>query len=262
MILFVLRTHFDMKIIGLTKVKNESLIMKDTLDHWGSICTGGIYVYDDVSDDETVRICEEHPKVIKVIKGTYWDPDRERAEHVNRQAVLEAAQEDATYDDWFVYFDADERIEQLNYSVFFNPSIDAVACKLFDFYITPEDKDKPYREREYVGPEYRTITFFFRNSDDVSYDKPDQRIVNLPKGAVTGLSGVIRHYGKAISVDEWEKTCDYYIEHWPKYSDKWRLRKGKAVKVDMKSDFGNNLIQWHEINERGFSLERMPYGLQ
>ena len=228
-----------MKIIGLVKVRDESLIMKETLDHWGKVCTGGIYVYDDVSNDDTVKICEDHPSIKKVIKGEYWDPDRERAEHVNRHAVLEAAQEDAADDDWFVYFDADERIEGLDYSVFFAEDVKAIACKLFDFYITNEDAHKHYTERTWIGPEYRSIVFFFKNSPDLSYDKPDQRIVNLPDAGRIVFSGMIKHYGKAISVEEWEKTCDYYIEHWPKYSEKWRHRKGKAVKKDYKSVFGS-----------------------
>lgn len=250
-----------MKIIGLTKVRNESTIIKDTLDHWGLICTGGIYVYDDVSEDNTVEICESHKAVKKVIKGDYWDHDRERAEHVNRQAVLSAAQEYADDDDWFVYFDADERIEEIDFGMFFAPDIKAIACKLFDFYITPEDVDKPYTERKYVGPEYRTIVFFFKNSPELIYNKPDQRIVDLPDNGRIAISGLIRHYGKSVSVEEWEKTCDYYIEHWPKYSEKWKLRKGRAVKHDMKSDFGNNLIHWQDAEEKGFSLEAMPYGL-
>jgi len=235
--------------------------MKDTLDHWGSICTGGIYVYDDMSTDNTVDICESHRAVKKIIKGNYWNPDREQAEHVNRQMILDMAQENADIDDWFVYFDADERIENFDYSTLFNPDIKAVACKLFDFYITPGDVDKPYSEREYIGPESRTIVFFFRNSPDICYDKPDQRIVNLPEKGSVAVSGKIKHFGKALSVEQWEKKCDYYIKHWPKYSEKWKLRKGKAIKVDMKSDFGNDLIHWHEAEEKGFSLEQMPYGL-
>ena len=52
-------------IIGLTKVRNEAHIMKDTLDKWAEFCTGGIYVYDDVSTDLTVDICKKHPAVKK-----------------------------------------------------------------------------------------------------------------------------------------------------------------------------------------------------
>lgn len=249
-----------MKIIGLTKVRNEALIMKETLDHWERVCTGGIYVYDDVSMDETASICDNHPAVKAVLRSDYWDPDRERAEWRNRQAVLERAQQDAGVDDWFVYFDADERLSFAgNFGLFFEKSIDAIACKLFDIYITPEDVDKPYIEREWVGPEFRTITMFFRNSRALSYSQPDQRIVTLAPNARTVVAGYIKHFGKGLSVEHWEETCDYYIKHWPKYSAKWQLRKGKAVH-DFVSDFNNPLIKWSDRDEKGFPLKSQTYG--
>ena len=64
-----------MRIIGITKIKNESKILQDTLDHWGSICTGGIYVYDDCSIDHSAIICAHHKSVKKVIHGADWDKD-------------------------------------------------------------------------------------------------------------------------------------------------------------------------------------------
>jgi len=72
------------------------------------------------------------------------------------------------------------------------------------------------------------------------------------------IHGDIKHYGKGFSVDQWEKTCDYYIKFWPKYSDKWRKRKGKAIHEDV-SDFGNKLIKWTD-RDKGFSLEDQVYG--
>lgn len=248
------------RIIGLTKVRNEAHIIKDTLDNWARICTGGIYVYDDVSDDDTVAICRAHPAVKEVLVGNLWDPDREKAEWFNRQQILMRAQQDAGPDDWFVYFDADEHLHNFeNFSLFDDPNIQAIACRLFDFYITPEDVDLPYRERTWVGPEFRTIVFFFRNSPYLKYDKPDQRIVNLEPNIQIPIHGDIKHWGKGFSVAQWEATCDYYISFWPKYSDKWRKRKGKAVHAEMVSDFGNKLILWKD-RMRGFSLEAKPYG--
>jgi len=249
------------KIRGLIKVRNEAHIIKDTLDMWANICTEGIYVYDDCSDDNTVEICRNHPAVKCVIEGEYWDPDREKAEWFNRQAVLSRAQRDSGPKDWFAYFDADEHLYNFdNFELFQQEFTKAIACRLYDFYITPEDVDKDYKERDWIGPEFRTIIFFFRNSPYLRYHLPDQRIVTLPPD--TGdvpIHGDIRHYGKGFSVEQWESTCSYYIKFWPKYADKWRQRQGKAIHEDYVSDFGNNLIKWKD-RKFGFSLEDQNYG--
>lgn len=249
------------KILGLMKVRNEEHIIKDTLDMWARTCTGGIYIYDDVSTDRTVEICRAHPAVKAVIEGDFWDPDREKAEWWNRQMALLRAKQDAGPNDWFVYFDADEHLYNFDqFNLFNDPMVNAIACRLYDFYITPEDVSKSYKDREWVGPEYRTIIFFFRNSPHLKYHMPDQRIVTLgPDVGPVPIHGDIKHYGKGFSVAQWEETCDYYIRHWPKYADKWRKRKGKAVKEDMLSDFGNPLIKWKD-RMKGFTLEDKSYG--
>jgi hypothetical protein len=255
-----------MKIIGLTRIRNEQNIIKDTLDHWGKICTGGIYVYDDASTDFTVKIVGVHPAVKGVIESKMWDPDRERAEYANRQALLTYARRFAGPNDWFVYFDADERLyaPPTLSEVFFQENVKAVACRLYDVYITPLDVQKNYLERDLVGPEFRTIVMFFRNHADLSYNTPDQRIVNLPNdGRGIVIEGLIKHFGKGISVEHWEETCEYYVKHFPKYAAKWAQRRGKAVKHDMKSDFGNTLISFSDVvagRVEGFSLEKQSYG--
>jgi glycosyltransferase involved in cell wall biosynthesis len=248
-------------IRGLCKMRNEEHILKDTLDNWSKICTGGIYLYDDVSTDRSVEIAKAHPAVKDVILGDFWDPAREKAEWFNRQMILIRAQQDAGPDDWFVYFDADEHLYNFEKFELFNDiSVGAIACRLYDLYITPEDKDLSYKKREWIGPEYRTIVFFFRNSPALKYYLPDQRIVTLPEdvGQIP-IHGDIKHYGKGFSVEQHNETCQYYIRHWPKYADKWRKRVGKAVKEDMLSDFGNPLVKWND-REKGFTLEDKSYG--
>ncbi len=241
-------------------MRNEEAILKDTLDNWGKFCTAGIYIYDDCSEDKSVEIARAHPAVKKVIVGEFWDPDREKAEWFNRQMVLMHAQQDSQLDDWFVYFDADEQIFNFeNYELFNYPETKAIACRLYDFYITPEDENKSYKDRDWIGPEYRTIPFFFRNSPYLRYEHPDQRIVTMEPGISIPIHGDIKHYGKGFSVKQWEDTCDYYIRYWPKYAEKWKQRKGKAIHTEMLSDFGNPLIQWKD-RARGFTLEDKSYG--
>lgn len=250
-----------MLIYGLIKVRSEEKIIQETLDHWGKICTGGIFVYDDVSTDKTLEICRRHPAVKEIIENKEWDYDRERHEWMARQAVLNRAKPHAKDDDWFVYFDADERIFFDDWALMFNKKVDAIACRLYDVYITEEDKNEvDHNKRNMVGPEFRTIPFFFRNSPYLSYNMPDQRIVNLRPGAQIVISGKIKHFGKGLSIDQWENTCKYYMM-WPKYHDKWEARVGKAV--HKLSDFDNKLINFNDVlsgREEGFSLENQVYG--
>jgi hypothetical protein len=55
-----------------------------------------------------------------------------------------------------------------------------------------------------------------------------------------------QHYGKSLSVEHWEETCDYYIQHFPfeTYGRKWLDRKGRAIHTQ--SDFMRPLYEWDE----------------
>ncbi len=251
---YAIKKKVDSKIYGLIRVRNEEKIIQDSLDHLEQFCTGGIFVYDDCSTDNTPSICEKHPSVKKVIRGKSWDKERARAEFENRAAILHEAKKAANENDWFVYIDADERIEY-DWSNLYNLSSDVIGIRmrLFDFYITPEDVNEPYYNRKYIGPEYRDILIAFRNLPTLRYDTMDQREVTLGKEGKVLNEGYVRHYGKAISVEEWEKTCDYYSKHFPMYSEKWEKRRGKAVHYKY-SDFGNELITWDEKEKKGIDL--------
>lgn len=98
-------------IIGLIRVWKESHIIQETLDHLSEFCNGGILVYDDCSTDETQGTCDNHKNVKEVMRASYWDNDRARAEFENCQSLLSRAKEFADKKDWFVYLEADERIE-------------------------------------------------------------------------------------------------------------------------------------------------------
>ena len=239
-------------VYGLLRIRNESKIIKDTLDHMSTFCKG-IFVYDDCSDDNTFDICNSHPSVIKSIRGESWSIDRLAEEFKNRQAVLDLARNNVEPDSWFIYMDADERID-MDWDDFHmkQHNFDMVTMRLWDFYITEEDKNKPYTERRWIGPEYRDIKFMFRNHPQLKYWIPDQRECSTPAHYRNVNMGSVKHYGKAIDIEEWESTCDYYIEHFAKYREKWKARKGKAIHTV--SDFNRKLILWEDRYEKGVKL--------
>lgn len=242
------------RVVGLLRVRNEAAILRDTLDHMSTFCDGGVFVYDDASTDDTVGICRRHPIVSEVICGPFWDPNRGRAEYRNRACVLDRARALVPSARWLVYQDADERIEFDWETLDQLPAhVVGVRMKLFDFYITPGDRDADYRHRRLMGPEYRSLLMVFRNHPDLSFHVPDQREVRIGTPGQVVEAGFVRHYGKAISVAQWDETCDYYSRHFPCYADKWRARKGHAVH-DV-SDQGRPLITWQEKETKGHPLE-------
>lgn len=239
-----------MKIIGISRVRNEEHIILDVLNHVSKL-VDQIVIYDDCSTDKTPEICEAHPSVVKVIRGTRWGTTPEERNSAEGDLRTAALKEAGLYDpDWIYCFDADEfaDFEGIDFTK------DAYKLRLFDYYITPEDVDKNYKDRKYLGPEYRDILMLFRyNSQIVFY----QREPTIPGSYKIGIDGYVKHYGKAISVEEWEQTCDYYINHrggnlLTKFTQKWRGRKGKAIHTI--SDFGAALIVWEDRKTKGFLL--------
>jgi len=246
-----------MKIVGITRVRNEEHIIADTLNKVGEF-VDSIYVYDDCSTDSTVAICQSHPKVVKVIRGQKWADnanDRNECEGSLRQIIYKEALKENP--DWIYYFDADE-IPDFSGIDF---KADAYKLRLFDYYMTPNDKNKHWSQRKKIGQEYREILMLFRPHPDIIFY---QREPNIPDHFIVENAGFVKHYGKAISTDEWEKTCDYYVGvRWnkPEYrslQQKWIDRIGKSIHE--KSDFGNDLINWNEKEKCGIVLTREMEG--
>lgn len=243
----------DYKIYGLMRVRNEEDIIINSLNHLTEFCTGGIFVFDDCSTDNTVKLSKSFPNVKTVIENRIWNNDREKAKYENRAELLTEVKKYANEDDWLVYVDADERIDfDWNILSELKSDVLAIRMKLFDFYITAEDINVKFYERKWLGPEYREIIFAFRNLPTLSYTEPDQREVNLGRPGEILNAGFVKHFGKALTVERWERKCDYYASHFPKYSEKWKLRKGKSVHT--KSDFGMELIRWEEKEYKGIKL--------
>lgn len=252
------------RIAGITRIRNEEHIISDALDHFAEFCNAGIFVFDDASTDRTNEICRDHPAVAGMISNDVWAEtrsQRQAAEGTYRQQIFESAQKGSP--DWIFCFDADERPELDLGSIDLSP-LSGIRLRLFDFYITPDDEHLSWKERIWIGPEFRDILMLFKSRMVRGF--PD-REPHIAHGEKVALHGFVKHYGKAISIQEWETTCRYYADHLPEpYQTKWRNRIGRAVKSDYLSDFGNPLIRWDEKTSKGFpltpsieSLERSRY---
>jgi len=241
-------------LVAMTRVRNEALILPDTLDHLGTQ-VDAIVAYDDASTDDTVDILRKHPKVAMIVANRSWESDveaRKRAEGRHRGLLLDMARADLPHR-WMFCFDPDERVTGNVRS--FVEGLDADACdavrvKLFDAYITPEDRE-PYRPdrsllhfRRFYGPEQRDILMLWRNRPEIGFAEGDGRTPHGMSQVKTELT--CQHYGKSLSVEHWEETCDYYIRHFPyeTYGKKWSARKGQAIHT--KSDFARPLYEWGE----------------
>ena len=227
-------------LIGITRVRNEALIIADTIKHFLTYCDR-IVLYDDCSTDDTMETAESAGgDRLTVICGDEWRLERTAEETRHRFLVLETAQ--AMGADWCLCFDADERL------VGELPPLtgDGIRFRLFDGYLTPE-RQQNYRDGDLAalprmwGPEFRDILMLFR-AGPARYVGLDRREPIL-RGQISLAPVMVKHYGKCLSVDHWEATCAYYAAHFPEpYKSKWRARKGKALHTV--SDFGRDLYTW------------------
>jgi glycosyltransferase involved in cell wall biosynthesis len=241
-------------LVGTTRVRNEALLLSDTLDYLAKQ-VDAIIAYDDASTDATVDILRAHPKVALIVANQSWEEDvaaRKLAEGRHRGLLLEMARKELPHD-WMLCFDPDERItgdlrgfvEGLRAE-----ACDAVRVKLFDAYMTPEDcaPYEPDREllnfRKFYGPEQRDILMLWRNRPEIGFAEGHGRTPGGMCQVKTDL--YCQHYGKSLSVEHWEETCDYYIRHFPfeTYGKKWTERKGQAIHTE--SDFKRPLYEWGE----------------
>ena len=231
-------------ITGITRVRNESLIFEDTLRHFLNLCES-VIVYDDCSTDETPDIALSFDRV-HLVRGQSWHPDRPAEETRHRALLLSLVQTP-----WVLCFDADERIDGDT------PPLEGRGWRfrLFDGYMTPECCE-PYQGGDLAalprmwGPEYRDILMLFRK-DAATYKGRDRREPILRGARLADCR--VKHYGKCLSVEHWEETCDYYATHWPEpYRSKWAARKGQAIHTA--SDFGAPLHEWCNVGRYGYRL--------
>jgi hypothetical protein len=240
--------HF---LVGMTRIRNEALILPDTLDYLGKH-VDAIIAYDDASTDETVDMLRRHPKVALVVANGAWEQDikaRRLAEGRHRGLLLEIARAELGYE-WMLCFDPDERVSgdlRASLQGFEGDACDGIRVQLFDAYMTPDDCEpyRPDRElldfRRYFGPEQRDILMLWRGPE-IHFAEHHAREPGGLKSVRTDL--YCQHYGKSLSVEHWEETCDYYIKHFPfdTYGRKWTERKGKGIHTE--SDFQRPLYEW------------------
>jgi hypothetical protein len=239
-------------LVGITRVRNEALILGDTLDFVGRQ-VDAIIAYDDASTDRTLELLGGHSKVAFILANGVWETDvaaRRTAEHRHRQLLLQWARERLQFD-WMFCFDADERVTGDLRGFVSGPraqDCDGVSVQLFDAYMTPGDC-APYRPkqellgfRRFYGPERRDILMLWRNRPEVFFAEGHEREPGGIERLRTDL--YCQHYGKSLSVEHWEETCDYYIKHFPfdTYGRKWLARKGQAIHTQ--SDFMRPLYEW------------------
>jgi hypothetical protein len=241
--------HF---LVGMTRIRNEALILPDTLDYLGKH-VDAIIAYDDASTDETVDMLRRHPKVALVIANGAWEQDikaRKLAEGRHRGLLLEIARAELGYE-WMLCFDPDERVTgdlRASLQALEGDACDGIRVQLFDAYMTPDDCEPYHSDRElldfrrYFGPEQRDILMLWRNRPEIHFAAHHAREPGGLRSVRTDL--YCQHYGKSLSVEHWEETCDYYIKHFPfdTYGRKWTERKGKGIHTE--SDFQRPLYEW------------------
>jgi len=232
-------------ITGITRVRNESLIIEDTLQHFLQFC-GSIILYDDASADGTADIADDFEKV-RVIRGNQWHKNRPIEETRHRRLLLARVKTP-----WTLCFDADERLIGKLPKL----SADGYRFRLFDGYMTSTFK-RPYSYGELLslprmwGPEFRDILMLFKTGKAkyVGLDRREPFLLgNIKLAAVQ-----VKHFGKCLSEDHWEETCNYYANYWPEpYRSKWASRRGQAIHT--LSDFGRPLYLWDDVATAGVRL--------
>jgi hypothetical protein len=259
-----------MKLTSFLRVRNEELLIEDTLNHL-SIFSDEILVLDDASTDKTLSVCQAHPKVTMILQNKVWAGVPTAPQAPQLQMLLWYAQVFGN-NEWCLNLDADERIDEPEtFLTRLAPALTiphrtGIAFPLYDSYMTVDLKE-PYQGGRLLdlerlwGPEYRWITLVFKK--DAAFfplSSPDSELgQRSPDGLKCAHVGAIqlRHYGKGLSVEQWERKVTAYSETCSdeRLTKKWLARRGKCIRRAA-SDYGRTLWTWPELMKR--SIIELP----
>jgi len=244
-----------MQIAACLRIRNEELIINDTLDHLVKCGVSSAWIYNDRSTDNTLSIIKKHPLVKGIINFDNFAGNTFNIQGKQRNQIIQYAMQKSNAD-WIIYMDADERFypeQDLRELLSNYLKYDGLTINLFDAYMT-EDFKEPYSGGELLqlprkfGSEIRRQLFFFRNGIPAFVPNgPFREPIGINNIGRITTQACIAHYGKGISEQQWEDTCDHYIDNGtPEMRAKWIKRKGKAI--HKLSDFNTELFDIERLH--------------
>jgi hypothetical protein len=96
--------------------------------------------------------------------------------------------------------------------------------------------------RRFYGAEQRDILMLWRNRSEVYFAEGHERQPGGIGRVRTNLC--CQHYGKSLSVEHWEETCDYYIKHFPFQNVRTEMARPQRAAIHSQSDFMRPLYEW------------------
>ena len=223
--------HF---LIGITRVRNEALVLRDTLDYVGK------HVDAIVAYDDAIRTARwtffANTRNRAIVANQSWEADiaaRRIAEGRHRGLLLQTAREHLQFD-WMFCFDADERVTgDLRSS--WKQRIPAIATACGFSCSTPMS---PPAIRRPIKPVANCWAFAASSAGTAGHSD----VVAKPaggrlRGAPWAGAGRRRTRGdRPLLPTLWQgavgrtlgRDCEYYMRHFPfdTYGRKWRDRKG------------------------------------
>jgi len=188
------------KIIAYLRIKNEERWIKNCLTSLSNFCYGFVIV-DDGSTDNTVKICEQFPKTLEILKqsGLPFDEIRDR-----KNSLKMALRHDPEF---VLSVDGDEIFQPNTRDILFNElNVLYSQYSVFEFQsLTMWDKSNQYRYDGTFSNKWLRILLRLRDqSDELFFHDPKLSKVahgtRLPDNSI-GLTNSIRskvkilHYG-------------------------------------------------------------------